>query len=264
MKGTPVLWQFKCSHFCEKVRWALDFKGIEHRRRSFYPGWHALPVLAVSGALQVPLLRVDGATLRDSTRILEFLESEAPEPALYPRDPEDKRRAVELEDFFDRLGPALRRVHYSLLVPHLDEAAAFFANASAGPAFRFFEPMFKRIFAPMMGRTLGFDAERVDRSRRRVEEILTRFDAEVRPSGYLVGDGFGVADLTLASLLSTFIFPEAFPYPLSVPFPAPVVEYRDSLERFQALGWAREIYAKHRPTPGGGRRGTAARMSAAS
>ena len=60
------------------------------------------------------------------------------------------------------------------------------------------------------------------------------------------GEDFGVADLTLAALLSTFLVPPEFPYPPPRPFPEPVQEYRRSLERFAALAWAREIYAKHR------------------
>lgn len=243
----PTLWHFKCSHFSEKVRWALDHKRIAHRRRSLFPGWHALPTLAVSRQMQVPLLRVDGETIRDSTRILEYLEDRHPEPALYPDDPAARVRAVELEDFFDRLGPALRRVHYSLLVPHVDEAAAFFASASSGPVYRLYEPCYAALFGRLMPRSLGFAPEQVERSRLRVEEILGRFDAELQPSGYLVGDDFTVADLTVASLLSTFVFPAGYPYPLPVPFPEPVVEYRASLERFAALEWTRGIYAKHRP-----------------
>ena len=30
----PVLWQFRFSHFNEKARWALDWKGIPHVRRA--------------------------------------------------------------------------------------------------------------------------------------------------------------------------------------------------------------------------------------
>jgi hypothetical protein len=30
----PVLWQFRLSHYNEKARWALDYKGIPHERRS--------------------------------------------------------------------------------------------------------------------------------------------------------------------------------------------------------------------------------------
>jgi glutathione S-transferase len=206
-----------------------------------------VPTWIVSGRQQVPLLRVGGRTLRDSTRILEYLEDAHPDVPLYPRDPAARTRAVELESYFDRLGPVLRRVHYSLLVPHLDAAAAFFANAAAGPAFRVFRFTFATLFRPTMHRYMGFEAERVRASRAEVEAILARFDAEVQPSGYLVGRDFGVADLTLAALLSTLICPPEFPYPLCVPFPPEVVEYRTSLERYQALAWARRIYAMHRP-----------------
>jgi glutathione S-transferase len=30
---TPLLWHIPLSHFSEKVRWALDYKGIAHRRQ---------------------------------------------------------------------------------------------------------------------------------------------------------------------------------------------------------------------------------------
>jgi hypothetical protein len=29
----PLLWHIPLSHYSEKVRWALDYKGIAHRRR---------------------------------------------------------------------------------------------------------------------------------------------------------------------------------------------------------------------------------------
>lgn len=244
--STPTLWQFKCSHFSEKVRWALDWKGIAHRRVSLYPGWHALPTLLVSGQQQVPLLRVGGKTLRDSTHILEHLERTHPEHPLYPAGEPERQRAIELEDAFDRLGPSLRRAHYALLLQHMDEAACFFANAASGPTFRLFKLTFVSIFGPTMGRYMGFEEARVQKSREEVEALLSRFDREIQPSGYLVGDEFGVADLTVASLLSTFLYPPEFPYPLAMPFPEPVEAYRESLERYDALGWAREIYAKHR------------------
>ena len=33
----PVLWHIPLSHYNEKVRWALDYKGIAHRRRVLGP-----------------------------------------------------------------------------------------------------------------------------------------------------------------------------------------------------------------------------------
>jgi glutathione S-transferase len=60
----PTLWQFKCSHFSEKVRWTLDWKGIAHKHVSLQPGWYMLPSLVNSRQPQVPLLRSEGRTLK--------------------------------------------------------------------------------------------------------------------------------------------------------------------------------------------------------
>jgi hypothetical protein len=34
----PLLWHIPLSHYSEKVRWALDYKGIAHRRRVLVEG----------------------------------------------------------------------------------------------------------------------------------------------------------------------------------------------------------------------------------
>ena len=36
---TPLLWHIPLSHYSEKVRWALDYKGIAHRRRVLGPDY---------------------------------------------------------------------------------------------------------------------------------------------------------------------------------------------------------------------------------
>ena len=73
-----------------------------------------------------------------------------------------------------------------------------------------------------------------------------RFRAELAPSGYLVGDRFTIADLTLASLLAPAVAPEQFPYPQPQrghPLLAPV---RNVLAESGLLDWTRQIYARHR------------------
>ena len=39
------LWQFRLSMYPEKVRWALDYKGVPHIRHSLLPGPHVMPML---------------------------------------------------------------------------------------------------------------------------------------------------------------------------------------------------------------------------
>ncbi|MCA9686256.1 MAG: glutathione S-transferase N-terminal domain-containing protein, partial [Myxococcales bacterium] len=41
--------QFAFSHYNEKARWALDYKGLAHRRRSLLPGPHVPVVKLLTG-----------------------------------------------------------------------------------------------------------------------------------------------------------------------------------------------------------------------
>jgi glutathione S-transferase len=56
------------------------------------------------------VLKLDRVCVGDSTRIIEALEREYPEPPLYPRDEDERRGALALEEYFDeQLGPYIRR-----------------------------------------------------------------------------------------------------------------------------------------------------------
>ncbi len=99
-EGLPVLLHFRFSHYSEKVRWALDYKGIPHRRRSYLPGPHAPAARRLTGQTSLPVLVLNGEAIPDSTRIIEELERVAPSPPLYPDEPTDRRRALDLEEFF--------------------------------------------------------------------------------------------------------------------------------------------------------------------
>ena len=106
----PVLWHIPVSHYNEKVRWALARKGVEHERRAPVPGAHMVVALWLTrGATKTfPVLQLDGEAIGDSTAIIAALER-APSRAAarIPTDPDERRRALELEDYFDeQLGPA--------------------------------------------------------------------------------------------------------------------------------------------------------------
>ena len=65
----PLLWHIPLSHFNEKVRWALDFKSIPHRRERvgadyLFKAWRA------TGHGTLPILFLDGQPIRDSTAII--------------------------------------------------------------------------------------------------------------------------------------------------------------------------------------------------
>jgi glutathione S-transferase len=244
----PVLWQFRMSHFNEKARWALDHKGIAHERRSLLPGLHIPAVLLRTGQKKVPVLILDGKAIADSTRIIEALETLKPDPPLYPKDPADRKRALELEEWFDEeLGPHLRRAGFFNFLPDTDYAANLLSVGCRSMTRRFYRAVFPAMRAAMK-LDMGINAETAARSREKTEAALDRIAAERQPSGYLVGDRFSVADLTAAALCAPLAIPPEFPYPFPTPPPASSARWREGLAKHPAFAWTLDIYRRHRGT----------------
>src|SRR4051795_11106094 len=124
----PLLWHLPISHFSEKVRWALDWKRVPHRRRVMPPGLHPFGGLVLTGGrgFTMPVLAMDGRRIGDSTAIIAALEERFPSRSLYPADPAERARALELEDWFDEnLGPPARRGGFTRLWTEPEAVRAF-------------------------------------------------------------------------------------------------------------------------------------------
>ncbi len=243
----PTLWHFRLSHYNEKARWALDWKRLPHRRHGLVPGPHAPIVWWLTGQTEVPVLRLDGATISDSTRIIAALEAHRPDPPLYPADPAARARALALEDFFDEeLGPHMRRTFFFQVLQDPEHAVALLTVDET--------PLTKRLYGVgfplvrmVMRAGMRIDAEGAARSRDKVHAALDRLEAELRPSGYLVGDAFSVADLTAAALLAPLLHADEFPYRLPPLVPA-LAEWRASVADRPGVQWALAMYRRHRGT----------------
>ena len=247
MTSPPVLWQFRISHFNEKARWALDWKGLPHVRRSLLPGVHVPRVLWMTRQKKVPVLVVDGHAIADSSRIIEAVERLRPDPPLYPTNEADRRRALELEDWFDEeVGPYMRRFafHEMRREPEVFDA---FASQAAPEMFARGGRLAGVFGRAMTGARYGArDADAAERAREKVLAGLDRLEAELRPSGYLVGDRFSVADLTAAALFAPLVMPPEFPYELPQPLPGPLARFRESIASRPGFRWVAETYRRHR------------------
>jgi glutathione S-transferase len=246
-RNLPVLWQLELSHYNEKVRWALDHKRIPHVRRSLLPGVHVVATRRLTGSVgTTPVLTLDGRSIGDSTRIIAALEERWPEPPLYPVGDEPRRRALELEDYFDEeLGPHVRRAVYHVLLEHPQLVVPLFAHGQRLPARLLLWAAFPVLRLVIRQRLTVTGPVALD-SRERAVAAMDRLEREIGPSGYLVGDRFTVADLTAASLLYPVIRPPQFPYPSVAEVPAEAREFLDSLARRPAGQWVTEMYARHR------------------
>jgi glutathione S-transferase len=243
----PVLWQLRFSHFNEKGRWALDYKGVPHRRRSLVPGRHSIKSRRIGATGTTPVLQIDGETIGDTTKIIARLEQLAPEPPLYPDLEADRRTALELEEHFDEeLGPQIRSALFASLIS--DRRATVAVTTQGMPAR---ERVLGTALWPLLKtgirRALPADAEAGRRGRDATVAALDRIEAELS-GDYLVGDRFSVADLTAAALLFPLIAPPQFAYELPDRWPDDWEEFRRWLADRRAYRWAEEMFDRHRGT----------------
>jgi glutathione S-transferase len=243
---TPLLWHLKVSNFNEKARWALDYKGIPHLRRAAVPGQHRAIAKRLSGGRTFPILVLDGEVLGDSSEIIAAVERVRPEPALYPSDPQARRRALELEEYFDEeLGPYSR----TLATHHMLQDGGLFLDAFTPdlPAGR---RLLARATFPLLQRrvraSMGIYERAVELAFEKVRAAGELSRRELSPSGYLVGDGFSVADLTLAALIAPIVAPPQFPYPQPQRDHELLEPVRRALAESGLVGWTLRIYAAHR------------------
>jgi glutathione S-transferase len=255
---TPLLWHIPLSHFNEKVRWALDYKRIGHRRRVLGPDY-LIRAWRATGRGTLPILFLAGRAIGDSTHIIAALEDRFPEPPLYPGDAAARQRALALEDYFDeQLGPALRAATFTPLFRHdPDIALRVLTTGMPDKAYQRLRALV-RIFPAFYRFRHKISDSRLEADRATVNAALDRIEQERQGRRYLVGEAFTVADLTAAAMLSPLLQPPEIQYPVRVELPSYLQGYRATLLRHRAAQWAAEIYRLHR-----GRSAEVSRRSAA-
>jgi glutathione S-transferase len=246
----PLLWHLPLSPYSEKVRWALDHKRVPHNRRAAVPGLHIPLAVALTRGRSwtLPVMALDGENPSDSTAIIAALEQHYPDPPLYPADPAELRRALELEDWFDeRVGPAARRFSLHVMRGDREQFDELASRQLPRPLRRY------RRLAGVYG--LAYTAARFQtvsdsRSDDALNTILAAFDqleSDLGAGDYLVANRFSVADLTAASMFSLVVLPPEGP--LDIDPPKPVVDLRESLADRRGYRWVLEMFARHRRSP---------------
>jgi glutathione S-transferase len=247
----PTLWQIDISHYNEKARWALEYKGIDHSRRSILPGSHIPIALALTRGAQptLPVLQLDGRSIGDSSEIIAALEAAYPEPPLYPIDAGERARAIELEDWFDEnLGPHTRLLPFHELIQEPEIFAEVASESVRGPLAK---------ARPVIGvyarayTTIRWNANSDEGAVRAREAIAVAFDkleSELAKGDgeFLVGEHFSVADLTAASLFYPVVIPPEGPLNPELPRPPALDRFRQSLSDRRGFKWVEDTFRRHR------------------
>lgn len=247
----PVLWQIDFSHYAEKVRWALDYKEIPHVRRSPLPGTHIpIALFLTRGAKPtVPVLEMDGRAIGDSTAIIAALEAKHLDRPVYPSTPDERERALELEDWFDEnLGPHARLLPFYELIQEPELFGVVAAESVPGPLGK---------AKPVVGAygraytSLRWGANKAEGAQRAREWVLAAFDrleAELEKGDgeHLVGDRLSVADVTAASLFYPIVMPPEGPLDPALPRPPAFDRFRAELSDRPGYRWVEETFRRHR------------------
>ena len=238
---------FMRSHFNEKARWALDLKSVPHRRTPFLPGPHGGPIKKLTGQTSVPVLVVDGEPIHGSARILDALERSHPEPPLYPADPAERERALEIQKFFDdEIGPKVRRALFSIMLDTPSYLAAVFAGHKSAVV----RTLYGGIF-PLVKNKMKSDMQIVEphigEAFEGTRQGLDFVEKHAGPSGYLVGDRFSVADLTAAALLAPAVDVRHVDMLKPDPKPPGVEAWMARWADHPGAAWVKQTYERHRP-----------------
>ncbi len=167
------------SPFVRKVRVVLAEKNQDYKLDQVNVFSPPPEFLAISPLKRIPVLRdtdlPEPNTLPDSSIICDYLEHKFPEPALYPRDPFQRARALWFEEYADS------------------------AVAQAFGAGLFFE----RIVKKMLRQTTD-ESVCAATLEKKVPPLCEYLNAEIGDKEYLVGNAFSIADIAIGTMYVNF------------------------------------------------------------
>lgn len=240
------LLEFPHSHFCEKARWALDFKGLSFDPVPILPGFHLRTVRRYAPKTFVPVLLHNNEAIQGSSTIIDCLDEHYQDYPLTPRDEDLGRLSCEIEAEMDeKLGRPIRQILYYWLLDYPGFIRHCFAHSLPvykQLVFRLTYPVLRKI----MYRTYVISTEKVDEARCGFSQTLSELADTLNNRKYLVGDQFSRADLTVASMLCLLVLPSEHPLPwINIP-DSRVTQFIDEYENHPVSQWVRTMYRVHR------------------
>lgn len=241
-----ILYQFAISHYCEKARWALDYKNLSYQVINLLPGPHLFTTKRLTGQTSVPVLNHNGKNIHDSTAILSYLDEITPEKSLTPQAETLRKEALELEDYLDQeIGIHLRRFFYHTYLENRKEVTSFILHNGPryGPLlYAFIFPLIKKV----MKKGMRINKESAARSEKRLTNGLHKLNKILSQNQFLVGNKFSRADLTAAALLAPLCAPQKHPFPWPATLLEPLESFKKAHSKEPFFKWVLKMYAEYR------------------
>ncbi len=175
------------SPYVRKVGLAAVEKGIAWELILTNPGSPDADFRAASPFGKIPAMKDGDFALSDSSAIIAYLEAKYPTPALLPVDPQARGKAVWFDEFADTIlcASGLKVLFNRLVGPKLLKIPGDEAIAAQGEA--------------------------------ELPRIYAYLESVAPVEGWLVKDGFSLADIAVASILRTLEYVHVAPKPEEYP-----------------------------------------------
>lgn len=229
----PTLYTLGPSHYCERARWALDAMGVRHRERRLAAGLHVPMTRRLAPLASLPVLDTGEGIVQGSDRILDWTGMGGGAPALEAR-------------LQDAAGPLVRQFVYAAALDDPRSGVRDMLLEGVPPVERAVARVAWPITRRLMASSMAARRALVPRIQARMEVELDWFDAALGERDHLVGDSFGRADVTAASLLAPLARPDAPPFYGRVRLPPEVEDVVARWAERPGIRWVRRTYARHR------------------
>jgi glutathione S-transferase len=232
------------SHYCEKVRWALEYLDVPFVERPHMPPFHRSATKRNGGG-SVPVLVTASGPVTDSDAILRWLDQRNP-GRLYPSPP--GARGLELDALFnDVLGVHTRRWGYSYILSR----ELLRQPWTHGVPFweRWLYPVIFPKLEPRLRAMIGIDGNSAAASLLLVNGVFDQVGstlADGRP--YLMGEQFSGLDITFAALAAPLLGPPEHPVAIAPPerLPPQMLADRETARATAAGQFGLRLYREHR------------------
>ncbi|MDX2229391.1 MAG: glutathione S-transferase family protein [Leptolyngbyaceae cyanobacterium bins.349] len=202
------LYQFEMSHYAEKVRLILDYKGLEYRKIEVTPGLGQMELVRMSGQRQVPVLKDGNEVIADSTAIAEYLERAYPEKPIIPTDPKLRGLTLLMEQWADEsIGLNARKC----LVGTFGQDPTFRTAVLPPDTPDFLKSLVGSVPGDLLsalGYGVGFSPDAIKAGKEAIKRDLTALCFILSAQPYLVTDQPTLADFAVAALTMYVKFPE--------------------------------------------------------
>jgi glutathione S-transferase len=172
MRSIPVVYGSIISPYVRKVALTLNKKKISYDLKALNPFFEAdKKFLATLNPLgKVPVYQEGNFTVCDSSVICAYLEKAFPEPAIFPKNPQEYARSLWFEEFADtQLFPALITL------------------------------FFNQVLAPMLNKPSNQDAVTTTLEIT-LPTMFEYLNKEITNTNFLVGDRLSIADISIGQL----------------------------------------------------------------